>query len=392
MDKGRAVEQAQGTTGEGAQAVRRALAAASRAAGALVIVDLAALRRNYRVVKAAARGAECAGVVKADAYGLGLRPVVGALLAEGCRSFFVATLAEARAVRETAPGAAIHVLNGLFPGAAADFLALRAIPVLGGVEEAVEWRRTAGDAPAALQIDTGMNRLGLNAAALAGCAAEPGLLSGLSLALVMSHLACADDPAHPGNRAQRDAFAALAARVPVAPLSLANSGGVFLGDGYHFDMVRSGIALYGGAPHPGVANPMEPVVQIWGRIAQFHQAAPGETVGYGAARRITRPTRIAILSVGYADGYCRALGSRDGHDGACAWFGGRRAPILGRVSMDLAAFDVTDIPERLTRRGGFAELLGPHTGVDELAACAGTISYEVLTNIGRRAERVYVNG
>lgn len=369
----------------------RWLASASRTASAVAIVDLGALRRNYRIMKAAACGAECAGVVKADGYGLGVRPVVKALLAEGCRSFFVATLAEARAVREAAPGATIHVLNGVFPGTTAEFLALRAIPVLGGLEEAAEWRRTAGSAPAALQIDTGMNRLGLNAAELARCAGDPGLLPGLSLVLVMSHLACADDPAHPKNRMQRDAFAALAARLPSVPLSLANSGGVFLGDGYHFDMVRPGIALYGGAPHPCAANPMEPVVQLWGRIAQIHHAAPGETIGYGAARTITRPTRVAIVSVGYADGYCRALGSRDGQEGPCAWFGGRPAPILGRVSMDLAAFDVTAIPERLTPRGGFAELLGPRAGLDELAARAGTISYEILTNIGRRAERVYVN-
>jgi alanine racemase len=359
-----------------------------------LVIDLGAVRRNYRVLRAVARGAECAGVVKGDAYGLGVRPVLESLLAEGCRSFFVATLAEARAVRELAPGAAIYVFNGLFPGTAGEFIALGAVPVLAGAEEAAEWRACCGPRPhpAALQIDTGMNRLGFTAAELARSAGEGRLFASLPVALVMSHLACGDEPDHPKNRAQLEAFTALAPLAPPAPLSLANSAGVLLGSEYHFDLVRPGVALYGGAPSAGRPNPMAPVVQLWGRIAQVHQASPGETIGYGAGRTITRPARVAIVSVGYADGYFRSLGSRDGEEGACAWFGDCPAPVLGRVSMDLTAFDVTEVPDRLARRGGFAELLGPHMSIDELAARAGTIGYEVLTNLGLRSERIYVNG
>jgi alanine racemase len=329
---------------------------------------------------------------------LGVRPVVKALLAEGCRSFFVATLSEARTVRELTPGAAIYVLNGAFPGTQAEFAALDAIPVLSGPDDVAEWRASCGARlrPAALQIDTGMNRLGFGAADIARCVADPSLISTLPIALVMSHLACGDEPSHPKNGAQREAFGTQARRIAPftvdARLSLANSAGMFLGPEYHFDLVRPGVALYGGAPNAAGPNPMTPVVQLWGRIVQIHEAAPGETVGYGARRSITRPTLIAIVSVGYADGYFRALGSRDGHEGACAWLGDYPAPILGRVSMDLTAFDVTGAPEELARRGGFVELLGPHVSLEELARRAGAINYEVLTNLGLRSERVYVNG
>jgi alanine racemase len=374
------------------------LEAAPLSASSVVVIDLGAIRRNYRTLRGMAQGAECAGVVKADAYGLGVRPVVTALLAEGCRSFFVATLSEARLVRDVAPRVAIYVLNGAFPGTQAEFAALDAIPVLAGPDDIAEWRASCGARlrPAALQIDTGMNRLGFGAKDIARCVADPSLISTLPIALVMSHLACGDEPSHPKNRTQREAFVTQALRIApfaaAARLSLANSAGVFLGPDYHFDLVRPGVALYGGAPNDAGANSMAPAVQFWGRIAQIHQAEPGETVGYGAGRSITRPTRVAVVSVGYADGYFRALGSRDGQEGALAWLGDYPAPILGRVSMDLTAFDVTNVPESLARRGGFVELLGPHVSLEELGGRAGTINYEILTNLGLRSERIYVNG
>jgi alanine racemase len=235
-----------------------------------------------------------------------------------------------------------------------------------------------------------MNRLGLDADAVSALAAQPGLLAQLNPALVMSHLACADEPAHPKTPAQRTQFTALAALLPEAPRSLANSAGVFLGPDYHFDLTRPGIALYGGRAQAKGANPMEPVVTLSGRVAQIRWAERGETVGYGAGHTLKRRTRIATVAAGYADGYLRAASASDARDGAFAVFQGGRLPMLGRVSMDLTMFDATEAPE--VERGGFLELIGEQITVDDLAARAGTIGYEILTSIGRRVHRIYTGG
>jgi alanine racemase len=359
----------------------------------LLVIDLAALRRNYRLLSMAVRPAACAAVVKADAYGLGLAPIVKALMAEDCNTFFVATLAEAKQLRAVAPRAAIYVLDGLFPDSAAEFAAAGVQPVLNSLEEARDWAgyndRMFKRLPAAVHIDTGMNRLGFTAEETGRLAADAPLLENVPLSLAMSHLACADEPGHAKNAAQRDAFAALSAMLPAAARSLANSAGIFLGPRYHFDLARPGIALYGARFSAQGANPMEPVVSLYGRIAQVRVAEKGETVGYGAAKTLSRRTTLAIVAAGYADGYMRRLGSSDESEGFAVYLGDYRAPIIGRISMDLMAVDVTGLPESLVRRGALVELIGENIPVDVFAAAAGTIGYEILTSLGRRYERIY---
>ncbi|MGF1620739.1 MAG: alanine racemase [Rhodomicrobiaceae bacterium] len=363
----------------------------------VLAVDLDALRRNYRTLAAKAAKAECAAVVKGNGYGLGSLEVAEALIAEECRTFFVATLGEAEklALSGTLPDSVIYVLDGLPPGSAVDYAARGVRPVLGDLGEIEEWASLcqARDEPlaAALHVDSGMNRLGLKAADQKMLIDKPELLDGVPVSLIMSHLACADVPDHPKNAGQRDRFTQFAAAMPAAPLSLANSAGVFLGPDYHFDVVRPGIALYGGNPYASLANPMEPVVRLYGRILQVGDAAAGETVGYGAMRTLTRPSRYATVAVGYADGYFRALGSSDAAPGAIASLDGQPLPILGRVSMDLIVFDVTDLPHERARRGGFVELIGPNFTVDEMGSLAGSFSYEMLTSLGPRYARIYLD-
>ena len=388
---------------EANQYLPSALAAtASRPSATGVLhIDLAAIQRNYRKLAALAGPAECAGVIKADAYGLGSAQVASALAAAGCRTFFVATLEEANTlnteglnVGHDAEAVRLYVLNGLLPGTASEFAAIEARPVLGSMEEIVEWAgfgaATDDPVPAAVHVDTGMNRLGVKPAGYDALIGAADILQTFPTELVMSHLACADTPDHPKNAAQLAAFNAIAGQLPAdMRRSLANSPGTFLGPDYAFDLVRPGIALYGGNPFAGRPNPMEPVIRLYGRIAQLGEAERGETVGYGAARTLTRRTRYATVTTGYADGYIRALGSTDAHDGAVGWLGGKALPILGRVSMDLIVFDITDLPEGAAQRGGFVELIGEHYTIDDAAASAGTIPYEVLTSLGRRYQRIY---
>ena len=365
-------------------------------APAVLTVDLAALRENYRKIKSLSSNASCAAVVKADAYGIGVGQVVPALIAEGCDTFFIATPDEAREVREIAPAAQLYALDGLLPRTTPLFAELDLRPVLGGIDEVEDWAAfatTQSEPPrAALHIDTGMNRLGLRAAEIADLVADPALIGAFDLTLVMSHLACSDEPDNPKNEAQRETFDRLRAMLPPAPASLANSGGVFLGSDFHYDMVRPGIALYGGRATAAAGAEMTPVAHLAGRILQVKHAEPDETVGYGATWKLTRRTRLAIVAAGYADGYFRALSSSGGHARAKVYLDEHEAPVLGRVSMDLIAVDVTDVPDELAKRGAFVELLGGRVGIDDLAQTAGTIGYEVLTRLGRRYYRQYQDG
>jgi alanine racemase len=357
--------------------------------GGRLAIDLGALVANWRAMAERAPGAVTAAVVKGDAYGIGIAGAVPALAQAGCGTFFVALPDEGLRVRAAAPNAIVYVLGGLIgdPGA---YVAAGLRPVLNSMAEVAEWRalRAAGaSASAALHIDTGMNRLGLDAAAFQMLAAEPHAAEALGLTLLMSHLACADTPGHPLNRRQLDAFKAARDALPEVPASLANSAGTFLGPDFRFDLVRPGIALYGGRAVDGVPNPMRPVVTLLARILQVRDVRSGETVGYGAAEAVGRDSRIAIVGVGYADGYIRAAGSAAGRTGASAFVGGRRVPLVGRVSMDLIALDVTDVPT--AGRGDWAELFGANIAVDDVADRAGTIGYELLTGLGARYARTY---
>jgi alanine racemase len=362
---------------------------------AVLTIDLDVLADNYRQLRDLAAPAECAAVVKADAYGLGMAHAAPALWRAGCRTFFVATLTEAQELRALLPDAVIYAFDGLLPGTAEIFQAANLRPVLNSADEIKEWAAhcaRAGEAlPCAVHIDSGMNRLGLSAAEVESIANAIDW-STLSLALVMSHLACADDPAHAKNDTQRRLFDSLRARFPETLASLANSAGVLLGADYAYDLVRPGIALYGGHPQRRGDNPFRTVVHLKGRVLQVRAAAKGETVGYGATRTLNRPSRIAIVSVGYADGVFRALSTKDGEEGLIAYLGPHPAPILGRVSMDLITVDVTDVPEADARRGAWIQLLGPNVSAHELALHANTIDYEVLTSLGQRAARRYIGG
>lgn len=358
-------------------------------AAGLLTIDLDALRANYRRIQGDVAPAECAAVVKADAYGLGAARIGPALRDAGCRSFFVALAKEGAALRAVLPEARIYVLEGCLDGEQDLFLDNGLWPVLNSLPQVRDWaalaRRSGRPLPAALHLDTGMARLGLSGDEVAALAAEPAPLRAFPLALVMSHLACADLPDSAMNAAQRAEFLRLKARLPPAPLSLANSAGCYLGSRFHFDLVRPGVALYGGRPHPGRAPAMTPVLHWETPVLQVREVAAGTAIGYGAAARVGRPSRLATIAVGYADGYKRALS----HSGA-AVIDGVRVPVVGRVSMDLVTLDVTDLPPGAVWPGRRVELLGAGLTIDDLAAAGGTIAHDVLTGLGRRVARAYV--
>jgi alanine racemase len=354
---------------------------ASRA-GAIIEIDLGGIVENWRLLARRAAPALCAAVVKANAYGLGVGPVARTLAAAGCRLFFVATLDEGILLRQTlGPSPEIAVFNGPLPGTAAQFLPDRLIPVLNDPGQIAAWRRLGAGHPAILHVDTGMARLGLGAREFADFVESP---PPILWRAVMSHLACADDPDHPLNERQRARFAAAAAQLPGVTASLAASSGIFLGPSYHFDLVRPGAALYGVNPLPGRPNQLRQIIRLSARIVQIRQIDRGEAVGYGAAHVVQAPGRAAIVGVGYGDGWMRSLSHR-----GCGFLAGTRVPLLGRVSMDLVTFDVSAIPAALARPGAMIELLGPNYGVDDAAADAGTIAYEILTALGPRYHRIY---
>jgi alanine racemase len=361
-------------------------------AGGVLTIDLDAIVANWRELARRAAPAACAAVVKADGYGCGIAPVAVTLAKAGCNTFFVAHLAEGRSVRAVAPEAAIYVLNGLAPGTALAQADAGLRPVLGSLAELAEWRafvRASGwQGGAALHVDTGMNRLGLSFAEAEWFSREHAS-ERAGLTLVMSHLACAETPDHALNAKQMAAFHEVRALFPGIAGSLANSSGVFLDSDAHHDLVRPGVALFGGNPTPSHLNPMQPVVTLRGRIVQVRTVDAGETVGYGATWTAQQPTRIAVVSIGYADGVLRAASCGDDKPGADAIVAGHRCPLVGVVSMDLLAVDVSALPDELPRRGDFVTLIGDGTGVDDLAAHAGTIGYEILTNLGGRYARIY---
>lgn len=346
-------------------------------------VDLDALVRNYRLLRATAAPAECGAVVKANAYGLGVEAVARRLLAEGCREFFVATAAEGVELRRTVRQARIFVFEGVCDGAAATLAAADLVPVLNSLEQIGRWRDSGR--PAALHVDTGMARLGLSATEVAALAERPERLRGIRIDLVMTHLACADEPAHDLNSEQLERFERMRARLPAAPASIGNSAGIFLGAEYRGDLVRPGIALYGGNPFVDRANPVEPVAALQARVIQLRDIDVAQTVGYGATHDAHPPASLAVVGVGYADGYPRCLGGR-----AFASVGGVRVPVVGRVSMDTLCLDVTKLPDGAIETGQRIELFGTDISVDELAEQSGTISYEILTGLGARLRREYV--
>jgi alanine racemase len=372
-----------------------ALAAATATQPGILTVDLDAIVANWRKLEKTAVPAECAAVIKADAYGCGVEPVARTLAAAGCKTFFVATLDEARAARDALPSAELYVLDGFFQNCGDAFAKLNCRPVIGDLNELAEWdvfcRRSGWSGGAAIHIDTGMNRLGLNLIEANGIV--PRINAGdHGITLVMSHLACAESLNHPLNARQVATFREIASLYSGVPASLSNSSGIYLGPQFQFDMVRPGAALYGVNPTPEADNPMQGVVDLKARIVQLRNIERGDSVGYGGTWTARRPTKLAIVSAGYADGYFRAASANDGTRGAEVIVAGKRCPVAGRISMDLMAIDITDLPDKTARRGHMVTLIGEGITVDELAHHFGTIGYEVLTSLGRRYARIYKGG
>ncbi|QYF85792.1 alanine racemase [Brevundimonas sp. PAMC22021] len=343
-------------------------------APAVLSVDLDALARNYRTLERLT-GVPVTPVVKADGYGLGAAAVARRLMLEGARTFFIARLSEGVLLRQAVgPEPVIYVLDGCHgEGAPAALRAADLRPVLNQPTQITAWLDSGGG-PSALQIDTGMNRIGVRPED----APEP--FAGLEL--VMSHLACADEPDQPMNRRQRDLFAQATQRYPGVTRSFANSGGCFLGPDFAFDQVRPGICLYGSGPTGRPDDRIAPVATLLVDILQVRDVLAGESVGYSRGFVADRPMQVATCAAGYADGILRRY-SPDGQ----VWVGGEMRPMLGRVSMDVIAVDVTGLD---VTAGDQVEVFGPNRLLDDAAAAAGTISYELLTSVMPRVPRRYL--
>lgn len=364
----------------------------SDSAGALLTIDLDAIASNWRLLSERLKpGARAGAVVKANAYGLGVGAVAPALYDTGCQDFFVATLEEGAELRRILPQAEIAVLVGPTRGNAQEFVRQGLTPVLHELGQLETWSKLDGAGlarHAMLQIDTGMSRLGLPPEEVSQLTAQPERLANISLACVVSHLACAEDHSNAKNVEQLRRFQAAKKQLePVTgpcPASLANSSGIFLGKEYHFDLVRPGAALYGVNPTPSEPNPMAEVIRLQAKIIQVRRVDRPETVGYGATHAVTAPSRIATVPVGYADGYLRSSSNR-----ASGFIGGVRVPVVGRVSMDMITLDVSGLPEDDVKPGTTVDLIGGEYTVDALARDAGTIGYEILTSLGHRYHRQY---
>ncbi len=352
---------------------------------ATLTIDLDALAANWRDLSATHAG-ETAAVIKANAYGLYAGEVAPKLAAAGCTCFFTAHLSEAVAVRPKILGARLGVLHGILPGEAADFSAHDLTPVLSSLAQLALWRdearRLGRILPALLHLDTGMARLGLSEAEALHLARTPEELAGIDVIYVMTHLVSAESPEDEINARQAAKFRRLRALFPAARTSFANSSGLFLGADFGSDLARPGAAIYGINPTPSAPNPMRPVIKLSAPVLRITEIGVGDTVGYNAVWAAARPSRIAVLPVGYADGYLRALSQS-----ATARFDGLAVPLVGRVSMDLSTFDVTDFPQ--IAPGDVLDLIGPGHDADALALEAGTNGYEILTSLGRRYRRVY---
>lgn len=361
-------------------------------------VDLAALTDNWRDMARRSGKSRTAAVVKADAYGLGLEDCGIALYEAGARDFFVAVVQEGVTLRAYAPDARIFVLSGIWPGQEHLFFEHDLVPVLTSEEQLALWMAVVaehGDHPCALQVDTGFNRLGLSMQEALELADDVSRPASFSPVLVLSHLHSGDTPSAPSNKAQLESFQKVSAAFEGIDSSLSASAGIFLGEDYHFDLTRPGIALYGGEAIDGM-KPLRTVAKAEARIIQIRTAGPGDTVSYGATYQLTRPSRLAIVSVGYADGYLRSLSGSGvplragGTQGGFGFIAGHRIPVVGRITMDLTIFDVTDVPENEIKTGDYVELFGPNVPLDDVARAAGTIGYEVLTGLGLRHERRYI--
>lgn len=354
-------------------------------------VRLGSLAANFRESLRRAAPAAIAPVVKANAYGMGLAPVAHALVNAGADTFFVARMEEGIALRELLPRQRIFVLDGIAAGAASALLSHALTPVLNSLDEVAEWsvlaRRERRELDAVLHVDTGMNRSGLSHDELSTLVSGiRHLLDGIKLVLVMSHLARADEPDRDMNWVQLARFKAALALLPSAPASLSASAGIELGRDFLFDLVRPGLGIYGGNPVASRPNPYRTVAVLTGRVLQIRAVQAGDSVGYGAGYTAAQPMTLATVAAGYADGLMRRIATR-GRAAIAGYF----VPYAGRISMDLTVLDVTSVPANLLARGTAVEFMGDTVTLEELADAAGTITHEVLTSIGPRVHRHYID-
>lgn len=358
---------------------------------AQLTVRLGSLAANFRESLRRAAPAAIAPVVKANAYGMGLAPVAHSLVNAGADTFFVARMEEGIALRELLPRQRIFVLDGIATGAAPALLSHALTPVLNSLDEVAEWsalaRRERRDLDAVLHVDTGMNRSGLSHHELSTLVADiRHLLDRIKLVLVMSHLARADEPDRDMNWVQLARFKAALALLPSAPASLSASAGIELGRDFLFDLVRPGLAIYGGNPMASRPNPYRTVGVLTGRVLQIRAIQSGDSVGYGAGYTAAQPVTLATVAAGYADGLMRSIAAR-GRAAVAGYF----VPYAGRISMDLTVLDVTSVPANILARGAAVEFMGDTVTLEEVADAAGTITHEVLTSIGPRVHRHYID-
>ncbi|WP_339745750.1 alanine racemase [uncultured Maricaulis sp.] len=351
-----------------------------------LVIDLAAIQRNFAALKRLAPSAQAGAVVKANAYGLGASRVVPALADAGCRTFYVAHTTEGREAREALAGreADIFVFNGFWPSELESLREARLFPVINDLHQLHQLRELAPDLPCAIHFDTGMNRLGLGPNATRSLMDNPDWLAGLDVRQLMSHLACSHEPAHPLNARQLERFSAVRDHYSDIPASFANSGGIMLDPRYHFDILRPGLALYGGHPAPGQDDPFAPAVRVEAPVLQVRTIRAGDCAGYGATFTAEREMQIATVATGYADGLLRACGN-----GGFGRIGGVKVPIIGRISMDLTTLDLSDVTEPVTPGDWVSFLDGD---IEPMAQAAQTISYEFLVRLGLRFQRVYLPG
>ena len=350
----------------------------------IMSIDLDALARNYRTLREAAAQSACGAVVKANAYGLGIGPIARRLWDEECRHFFVASMQEGTELRSLLPEAQIFVFEGVLEGGAVSLIEAELIPVLNSIEQIRHWQTAGAGLPAAVHLDTGLSRLGLTDEEVHEVG-RSGLLEGLETKYVLTHLACADEPAHLLNAQQVRDFARLLDLFPDVRISIGGSAGILLGPEFQGDLVRAGIALYGGNPFMDGESPMEPVVTLKGMVLQMRTVTRQQTVGYGATHTMRSGGRLATVGVGYADGYPRTLGNR-----GVAFAAGTEVPVVGRVSMDMITLDVSGVAPAEIRPGDTVELLGRNVLLDDLARAAGTIGHDILTGLGPRWLRRYL--
>ena len=355
-------------------------------------INIDSIIHNYQFINNQVGNTECAAVLKADAYGMGASVIAKALDKAGCSTFFVATIDEGIELRACFSNNKnkIAVLSGLLKESEDIFYNNKLTPVLNDIEQIKKWdlynRRKKRPAPSIIQIDTGMNRLGLTISEFHDTFDKQTELEELRVGWIMSHLACGDQPRDIMNEKQLSVFLNAKKKFPNVKASLANSAGVFLGQSYHLDMVRPGIALYGSGSGSIPSNNLKQVIKLYSRILQIRTLSSGASVGYGASFRVSEATRVATVGLGYADGYLRSLSN-------CSWvfFNGVKLPVIGRISMDYITIDITKIASEKIKTGDFIEVIDDKFTLDDLATVANTVPHELLTRLGTRHHRIYRN-